>query len=197
MKRNYGEYFNVAHVEQQSHIYGPGTRFVIWLQGCALACEGCWNQEMWSFKAKQLVHRDHLLQHILSVETLRGITVLGGEPLHQSENLIWLLEKIRQLSELTIFVFTGYEEAELKSQGMFEPLYKLCDMLAIGRYDASQRNINQQWIGSDNQRLIYPPTSRESAPQQAINQVEIFIEQDETIRIIGFPDNNLLSIVSN
>lgn len=197
MKRSYGEHFNVAHIESTSHIYGPGTRFVIWLQGCALACEGCWNREMWSFKAKKLIHREQLLQQILSQQDVQGITILGGEPMHQADNLIWLLDKIRLESKLTTFVFTGYEEAELHSQGVLNSLYSLCDILAIGRYDASQRNTYQQWIGSDNQRLIYPPSSREKFNQQPINQVEVIIEESGSIRILGFPDDNLLSIVSN
>lgn len=152
---------------------------------------------MWSFKAKQLIHREHLLQQILSGQDLRGITILGGEPLHQSDNLVWLLEKIRHESELTTFIFTGFEETELQSQGLFTTLYTLCDILAIGRYDARQRNTLQQWIGSDNQMLIYPPTSRESATQQAINQVEIYIESDGAVRVLGFPNDKLLSIISN
>lgn len=196
MKHKFGDYFNLAHIEPQSHIYGPGVRFVIWLQGCALACEGCWNKEMWSFKAKKLIHREHLLQQILSQQDLQGITLLGGEPLHQSNNLLWLLEKVRLESKLTTFVFTGYEEIELQSQDVFTTLFELCDILAIGRYDASQRNTSQQWIGSNNQRLIFPPTSREKVNPQAINQVEIIIEEDGAIRVLGFPDEKLLSIIS-
>lgn len=197
MKRNYGEYFNVAHIEPQSYIYGPGTRFVVWFQGCSLACEGCWNQEMWSFKAKELIHREHLLQRVLAQQDVHGITLLGGEPMHQSDNLIWLLDKIRRESKLTTFVFTGYEETELRSQGVLNSLYSLCDILATGRYDASQRNTYQQWIGSNNQRLIYPPSSREKVNQELINQVEVIIEESGSIRILGFPNDSLLSIVTN
>lgn len=152
---------------------------------------------MWSFNAKQLIHREHLLQQILSQQDLQGITLLGGEPLNQSRNLIWLLDKIRRHTQLTTFVFTGYEETELQSQGVFTTLCELCDMLAVGRYDASQRNTSQQWIGSDNQRLIYPATSRENVKQLAINQVEIIIEDDGALRVQGFPDDYLLDTISN
>ena len=33
-----------AKVVEFSDIYGPGIRSVIWVQGCSLACDGCWNR---------------------------------------------------------------------------------------------------------------------------------------------------------
>ncbi|PHJ40559.1 MULTISPECIES: 4Fe-4S single cluster domain-containing protein [unclassified Vibrio] len=191
MAVNYGEYFNLAHVEPLSHIYGPGQRFVVWLQGCRLACPGCWNTDMWSFSFKEKVHRTALLQQILSETEIQGVTFLGGEPLHQSENLWWLMEQIRQHSDLTIFLFTGYEEEELTEQGNMHKIESLCDIAAIGRFDINQRNIQQQWIGSDNQKLLYPLNSREQQNQQLQNEVEIIICEDESIRVLGFPDHNL------
>ena len=57
---NYGTAFNIAKIVSHSHIYGPGTRFVVWFQGCRLACKGCWNQEMWSFRPNILLEREQL-----------------------------------------------------------------------------------------------------------------------------------------
>ncbi len=45
---------NIAEIVPNSRIYGPGKRFVIWVQGCALHCHGCWNKDMWSFEINQL-----------------------------------------------------------------------------------------------------------------------------------------------
>ena len=189
--KNYGEDFNIAHIEPLCHIYGPGKRIVIWFQGCALACEGCWNREMWSFKSNQLIHRQTLLKKILDEPDIDGITFLGGEPLHQSENLWWLFKEIRKKSDLTLFLFTGYEEYELQQQDNMKHIEQLCDIVAIGRYKESQRNTNQQWIGSDNQEVIYPVHSREPECYENINQVEIIIDDDESTRILGFPDLSL------
>jgi anaerobic ribonucleoside-triphosphate reductase activating protein len=188
MVKDYGEYFNIAHIEPLSHIYGPGERFVVWFQGCALACKGCWNRDMWSFKSKQLVHRKSLLDNILHSPNIKGVSFLGGEPLHQSDNLWWMIRQIRKHSDLTIFLFTGYEEDELRQQNHLSNIHQYCDIAAIGRYRDDRRNINQQWIGSDNQIIIYPDNSRESIKPQRINQVEIIIDSDESIRILGFPD---------
>ena len=187
MAKDYGEYFNVAHIEPLSHIYGPRERFVVWFQGCALACNGCWNRDMWSFKSKLLIHRKRLLENILKAPNIKGVTFLGGEPLHQSDNLWWLIGQIREGSDLTIFLFTGYEEDELKQHNHISNIYQLCDIAAIGRYQADKRNTNQQWIGSDNQIIIYPDNSRESIKPKRINQVEVIIDSDESVRILGFP----------
>lgn len=191
MAKDYGEYFNIAHIEPLSHIYGPGERFVVWFQGCELACKGCWNREMWSFKSNQLIHREQLLEDILHTTSINGVTFLGGEPLQQSNNLWWLLRQIRKHSNLTLFLFTGYEESELRRDNHFSKIHQLCDIAAVGRYQVDERNMNQQWVGSDNQIIIYPSRSRELVKPKRINQVEIIVDSDESIRILGFPDEEL------
>lgn len=145
---------------------------------------------MWSFTPKQKVHRQELLRQILDAPDIQGVTFLGGEPLHQSENLCWLMQQIRQQSNLTLFLFTGYEENELKENGHMHIIEELCDIAAIGRFDASQRNTQQQWIGSNNQKIIYPANSRESNVQKKQNEIEIIFAEDESIRILGFPDKS-------
>ncbi|MBL4796928.1 MAG: radical SAM protein [Oleispira sp.] len=197
MEKQYGDYFNLSHVESSSHIYGPGKRFVVWFQGCALACNGCWNKEMWSFKDKLLVQREQLLDRILNTSNIQGVTFLGGEPLHQSSNLWWLIRKIREHSDLTIFLFTGYEQEELESQNNFSNILEFCDIVTLGRYQEDSRNTNQQWIGSDNQSVLYPDNSREAGQPENINQVEIIIEDNESIRILGFPDDMLINEILN
>ncbi|MGO4999264.1 4Fe-4S single cluster domain-containing protein [Oceanisphaera sp. W20_SRM_FM3] len=195
MVKDYGEYFNLAHIEASSHIYGPGERFVVWFQGCKLACKGCWNREMWSFKSKQLIHKERLLEIILTTSNIKGVTFLGGEPMHQANSLWWLINQIRERTNLTIFLFTGYEQNELAQLGQLSNILENCDIVALGRYDENKKNINQQWIGSNNQIVIYPAGSRESEQPELINQVEIIIEADESIRILGFPDESLIKVM--
>lgn len=150
---------------------------------------------MWSEKPKTLLHREVLLEAILAIDGIRGVTLLGGEPLEQQANLVWLLGKIREKSELTIFVFTGYEVDEIECLDVYDDLHKLCDMIAIGRYQQSYRNIDQQWIGSSNQSIIYPNGSRETGQPQKINQVEILIDDSAGLSITGFPDDDLVKAI--
>ena len=189
---SFSNYFNIAHYEHDSLIYGPGKRFVVWFQGCNLACQGCWNKQMWSFKPNKLIHRKDLLAEILSVADIRGITLLGGEPLLQAENVWWLLEQVRRSSDLTVFLYTGFEAAEIVELGFQQQIEELCDIIALGRYDESSRNIDQQWIGSDNQQVIYLAGSRELDKPQACNQAEIIINDVGAMTILGFPSAGLI-----
>ena len=150
---------------------------------------------MWSEKPQTLLHREVLLETILNTDGIRGVTLLGGEPLEQQANLFWLLAMIREESDLTIFVFTGYELDEIELLGIYDGLKKLCDMIAIGRYRQSYRNVDQQWIGSSNQSVIYTNGSRETELPKNMNQVEIVINDNSSLSITGFPDGDLAKML--
>jgi anaerobic ribonucleoside-triphosphate reductase activating protein len=182
--------FNLAHLEPTTHIYGPGRRFGIWLQGCSLACNGCWNKQMWSFKANQLIERELLLENILLQSGIEGITILGGEPLEQADNIIWLIKAIKKRSLLTVMLYTGFTKIEIKDKKLWTFIHENVDLLISGRYEEQNRNINNQWYGSDNQELIYPRKSRITQISQSLNEVEIIIEASGEIRTLGYPDVN-------
>lgn len=187
MSVEYGEFFNVAHIEPQSHIYGPGSRFVVWFQGCSLGCSGCWNQQMWSFASQTLIHRQDLFEKIVNTPDVQGVTLLGGEPLQQSQT-IWLLEKIRRETALTIFLYTGYSIAELEQKNDWNSVFRDCDVLVTGRYQEMWRDTNLQWRGSKNQVLLYPESSRITEQPTQTNEVEVIIDATGKITILGYPD---------
>ena len=193
MAKDYGKYFNIAHIEPESHIYGPGKRFVIWLQGCSLACDGCWNKEMWSLRERRLIQREELLKAIASAQDIRGITVLGGEPLEQWANLKWLLDSLRADTALTIFLYSGYEEEELRQAGHWTWLNQTADILVLGRYIQGLRDTSHQWKGSGNQRVIHPIGSREKIGPTNCNEAEIVIGNDGQMTILGYPDAELIT----
>jgi anaerobic ribonucleoside-triphosphate reductase activating protein len=187
MRNLYGTQFNISHIEPVTHIYGPGSRFAVWMQGCSLACKGCWNQQMWSFKENKLYEREALLQQILNASDIEGITLLGGEPLEQADNTLWLLIQIKKQSDLTIVLYTGLTKTELISAQLWDTLEANVDLLITGRYQEQDRNIHNQWYGSDNQQLIYPEKSQIKQASQPVNEVEIIIEPSGEIRTLGYP----------
>lgn len=191
MQPDHGEYFNVAHIEPLSHIYGPGERFVIWLQGCSLACDGCWNRDMWSFKSRRLIHREKLFIDILAAPKITGITLLGGEPLQQSRNTLWLLEQLKLKTDLTSVLYTGLVRDEMSEQGMLAEVMDNSDLIISGRYDKHRRDTYNQWHGSGNQELIYPLASRIKQRPKKINEAEIIIEANGQVKVLGYPDGSL------
>ncbi len=186
---------NTYHIEPTSHIYGPGTRFVIWTQGCSIKCKGCWNKETWSFKENQIMTVERLMHDIMAWESeIEGVTILGGEPFDQYEETLALCQQIKARG-LTIMMYTGYELTELKERKQTDVL-DYCDILIAGRYVEALRNTNLQWRGSENQQVLFLTERYKAADMENANYVEIHVEADGNIRMLGYPDDELLKKIS-
>lgn len=185
---------NIAHIEESSFIYGPGQRFVIWVQGCSIHCKGCWNKEMWSFNTKNEISVSELIERISDEENnIEGITLLGGEPLDQFEEIIELLNECRHIG-LSTMLFTGYEMTEITEKGM-SSIKNLTDILITGRYDETKRTLNHQWIGSTNQEIHYLTERYNNFRNVNSNYVEISIDDFGKVETFGFPDEKLLKAI--
>jgi anaerobic ribonucleoside-triphosphate reductase activating protein len=179
---------NIAHIEEQSFIYGPGCRFVIWTQGCSIHCEGCWNQSMWNFEANIIMPVESLFQKILAEkDSVEGLTLLGGEPLDQYEDTLELLRQCWNTGMSTM-LFTGYEMEEIHAKQM-SAILDVTDILITGRYEEEKRTLESQWIGSTNQEIHFLSNRYKGYTQKDGNYVEISIEDTGGITILGFPDS--------
>ncbi|MFD0585530.1 4Fe-4S cluster-binding domain-containing protein [Dactylosporangium darangshiense] len=58
---------------------GPGERTAIWVQGCSIRCEGCFNPHLWAFRGGTVVPTAAVIARVLAAGT-EGLTLLGGEP---------------------------------------------------------------------------------------------------------------------
>lgn len=92
---------------------GPGRRACLWVQGCALACPGCFNQETWDFKAGTLTPVEDVFRSIRQQAEIEGVTFVGGEPFAQATPLARLGEMCRDAG-LSVVTFSGYKYAHLK-----------------------------------------------------------------------------------
>jgi anaerobic ribonucleoside-triphosphate reductase activating protein len=144
---------------------------------------------MLSKRPQQLIAREALLQQILELNSIQGITLLGGEPLQQLSNVLWLLQQVKSMG-LDTMVFTGYEWAEITSDEKANIL-PLTDILVSGRYVAELRNINLQWRGSSNQQVLFPTAQYDASFIKEGNYVEVHFEADGRMRILGFPDADI------
>lgn len=79
---------------------GPGIRLVIFLQGCNLKCLYCQNADTIPMKIGTEYPVDDLVKRAVNMKSYfgqdGGVTVSGGEPLLQSENLITFFEKLNK-----------------------------------------------------------------------------------------------------
>jgi anaerobic ribonucleoside-triphosphate reductase activating protein len=67
---------------------------------------------MWPLTTKKLYTCDQLYQEVTREKDVEGITVLGGEPLHQSRQLSPLFKKLKKTG-YTIMLYTGYTQQEI------------------------------------------------------------------------------------
>ena len=88
----------VHSLESFGSVDGPGVRFVVFLQGCALRCKYCHNPETWAEGGTEWTV-DALFQRVWRYRNYwgkkGGITVSGGEPLRQMEFLTAFFELAR------------------------------------------------------------------------------------------------------
>jgi len=91
----------IHSLETFGTVDGPGIRFVLFLQGCALQCGYCHNPDSWNTKAGTVGSVEDILGEIEPyVEYYRrsggGITVTGGEPTLQAPFVAELFRECKE-----------------------------------------------------------------------------------------------------
>jgi len=160
------------------------------LQGCSLACAGCFNTDTHSFKDKKLYQISEVFDWIANAQGTEGLTVSGGEPLQQAAALLELLELVRQKTNLSVLVFTGftYEEAEILPQ--FNKLRTLVDVLIAGRYVAGMQT-RSSFLGSTNKTIHYLSDRYAEEDLEIAPVSEVIIGPSGDLTITGIEPANL------
>jgi len=187
-----GAVLRVAKVLHGSTIYGPGRRTVIWVQGCSLGCEGCWNDDLWPFEGGRSERIEGIIDSV--GDDAEGITLLGGEPLQQPRVVLRLIESAKSAG-LTTMLYTGFEPHELKGDAAAALL--LSDIAIVGRYVQEKRNTSLRWRGSSNQRILIMSDRYQGLDIEERNEFEIHLEEDGSIDVFGYPDPEILEAILN
>ena len=92
---------------------GPGTRFVVFTNGCPLRCLYCQNPETWHMRDGRRTSVDDLVTEIGRYRRFievagGGVTISGGEPLLQPVFVAELLHRVKQLGLHTALDTSGY-----------------------------------------------------------------------------------------
>ena len=83
----------IHSLESFGTVDGPGTRYVVFVQGCPMRCKYCHNPDTWEMNAGTLMDPAEIIDNIERNRTFYengGLTVTGGEPLMQPDFLIEL-----------------------------------------------------------------------------------------------------------
>ena len=125
----------VHHLLDASRANGPGTRAVLWLQGCSRHCAGCFNPETHDPAAGRTLPLPALLEWYERVAPrIDGLTVSGGEPLEQAASLRLLLEAARHAADLPVLLFTGWTWPEIEASAEASACVRLADAVLAGPY---------------------------------------------------------------
>jgi anaerobic ribonucleoside-triphosphate reductase activating protein len=185
-----------------SLVNGPGRRTVIWVQGCELHCAGCWNQDTHHFSGAP-ISVPCIAARVLDtarIYKVEGVTLSGGEPMHQIEAVVGLLSILRQSApQLSVGLFSGYTEKELREGrfhtykpldqrgrcALWKGLQSLLDFAVLGRFNRHLVSADPL-VSSRNQelRLFSDRYTRADFRAQA---VEVTIDPDGLTQITGFP----------
>lgn len=146
---------------------GEGIRTTLFVSGCRNRCVGCFQPETWSFDYGQEFTREAAeeIYDSLSIPSVRGVTILGGEPM-EPENQRGLLPFFSELRarhpDKTVWLYTGnlYEEltgepgSHEKCLDITSELLSYVDILVDGRFIESEARLGLRFRGSANQRII-------------------------------------------
>jgi len=142
----------------KTRVLGPYERFALWVQGCQRNCPGCMSPGAQTLKGGKEVRVEDMSQYILSFQNIEGITISGGEPFLQANNLFKLIKSIREKKNLGVIVYTGYTMEELyktyinSQQAGIQNFLGCIDILIDGPYN-SELNDGRALRGSSNQKV--------------------------------------------
>lgn len=183
---------HVADYKPDVFVDGEGVRCSLYVSGCLFACEGCFNEALWSFRYGQAYTReleDRILAD-LAKDYVQGLTLLGGEPFLNTQVCLSLTSRVREVfgSAKDVWCWTGYtfEQLLLEGEDKSELLSRI-DVLVDGPFEESQKDVTLQFRGSRNQRIVDVRASLEQGRAVAwagVSDAERSYEQVERRRLV-------------
>ncbi len=90
----------IHSIESFGTVDGPGTRFVVFFQGCPMRCAYCHNPDTQPMEGGTEMDVEEIYEQYLRNEAFYvhngGVTATGGEPLMQIDFLTELFTKFKQ-----------------------------------------------------------------------------------------------------
>lgn len=149
---------NIAGIYYNDLANGPNLRTVLFVQGCKHHCEGCHNPHTWSIGTGKDFTAEELVKELTKNPIDKGITISGGEPLLQWEELYPVILALKD-KQYHLMLYTGYTRTwlndKLKTDDLFLNFLSLFDMIVTGPYIKQQKVRYEKHLpyGSYNQEI--------------------------------------------
>ena len=158
----------IADYKPFTMVDGEGWRSSLYVSGCVFNCKGCYNKSIQDF-GNGIVYDNIIEDKIiedLRHEKVQGLTLLGGEPMLNTEVCLSICNRVREEFGDTkdIWCWTGYTWEELQesiscntvnSKKQLE-LLKMIDILIDGRFEQDKIDTTGKlrFRGSSNQKVV-------------------------------------------
>lgn len=134
---------------------GIGNRVGIWTYGCPRRCYNCSNPELQNSNKSKEINVENIIEALIPYRhKIEGITITGGDPFFQQEELDKLISLIYEKISKDIIVFSGYtieELRDMRSMWVNNVLSKIT-ILIDGEY-VDELNDGKGLRGSTNQQV--------------------------------------------
>ncbi len=136
---------------------GTGIRSTVFVTGCSRHCVNCFNPEYQDPAAGQEWTEKETKQLLewLQAPTNSGLTLLGGEPMENTQDLTTLVKIVKAaLPHKSVWVYSGFTYEEIMADAKKKALADVCDVLVDGPFVDALKDPGLYFRGSSNQRVI-------------------------------------------
>lgn len=148
----------IMSITHSSSVDGEGFRDTLFLNYCPHHCPGCHNPQTWDRENGRNVTLREVYDD-LTKSNVTNVTYSGGEPFCQAKNLTVLTKYLKETTDKTFWIYSGYLFEEIMADNEKRELLELCDVLVDGRFEKKYFKENLRFKGSENQRIIDIPKS--------------------------------------
>ena len=177
----------ISRIAAPITVLGPGRRVAVWVQGCTLACPGCASVDTWEAADGREMSADEVVAELLRLiaeHDLDGVTVSGGEPFQQADQVADVLTGVTSVRpDLDVVVFTGYEAAVARRRSV--RLARLADILVAGRYDRT-RPSDRPLLASANQKIVTSDLGADRLVAMSPGRVQVAADGGDLF-VVGLP----------
>ncbi|MBR6328249.1 MAG: pyruvate formate lyase-activating protein [Lachnospiraceae bacterium] len=127
----------IHSLESFGTVDGPGTRFVVFFQGCPMRCKYCHNPDTWPLDGGTEMTVEEIIERYERnrsfYENKGGLTTTGGEPMMQLDFLIELYEECKKRGIHTCLDTSGiaYNSKSPENVSKVERLLESTDLVML------------------------------------------------------------------
>lgn len=142
---------------------GPGMRSVLFLQGCSKNCKGCHNSKIKEPGKGVMMGIVALIELIERRCCNKKITISGGEPLEQLQELIQLMDCLKK-KKYNICLYTGWDIKSIPKE-----VFQYVDYIKTGSFLEELISPNINFVGSSNQHMYQMQDNGE------LQEIDLFV----------------------